>query len=141
MKQEKKRVHQKLNTEELYCYLKENDKKRSDVGIRNKKYACDCKGKYCDGFPVLIHSVLFEKISYLEKLSQGPIKIVSGVRCEIQNIKTDGSEHSFHLLGRAVDIVSDQLSLDALATLAESIDLLVIRDYDNGVIHCQWNEG
>lgn len=141
MIEEKKRIHQKLNADDLYFKLKEKDEKeRSTHFLTNPEYACDCMGKYCNGFPVPMNIPLTEKIEELRYLVKHSVSVVSGLRCDEQNLKCDGSTYSFHKLGRAVDIKCENLSIDDLAGIAESIGLLVIRDYKEGVVHCQWNE-
>ncbi|MGV8905701.1 MAG: D-Ala-D-Ala carboxypeptidase family metallohydrolase [Acetobacterium sp.] len=140
MEKENKRVHQKLNADELYFSLKEKDEKEKIANhLINPEYACDCQGKYCDGFPVRINAKLAEMIETLRGLINHQILIVSGVRCKEQNLNCDGSKYSFHQLGRAADIKCENLSVDALAIAAEAVGLLVIRDYKEGMVHCQWN--
>lgn len=140
MEQGKKRIHQKLNDDDLYFNLKENDaKEKVSNCLDSPEYACDCKEKYCNGFPVSMNTELVKKIGMLRSLVKDPVRVVSGVRCEKQNINCDGSKYSFHKLGRAVDIECEKLSVDELAKVAKSLELLVIRDYKEGVVHCQWN--
>jgi len=140
MEKGKKRIHQKLNNDDLYFSLKEKDEKEKVINCFNSlEYACDCKEKFCTGFPVSMNTELVEKIGILRSLVNDPVLVVSGIRCEKQNINCDGSKYSFHKLGRAVDIKCENLSVDELAKVAESLELLVIRDYKEGVVHCQWN--
>ena len=140
MENEKKRIHQKLNPDTLYFSLKEKDERaRNPDYFNDPEYACDCQGKYCDGFPVPMNIDLMEKIQVLRSLVKYPVLVVSGVRCKKQNLNCDGSKYSFHQLGRAADIKCENLSVDALAIMAESVGLLVIRDFKEGVVHCQWN--
>ena len=140
MEKEKKQVHQKINPDSLYFSLKEKDvKERVPNDFNDPEYVCDCQKKYCNGFPVPMNADLMEKIQDLRGLINHPILVVSGVRCEKQNLDGDGSRYSFHQLGRAADIKCENLSIDALAMTAESLGLLVIRDYKEGVVHCQWN--
>jgi len=139
MEKKNKRVHQKLNADDLYYKLKEKDEKIIKK-IQTPDYACDCYGKYCGGFPVNVNPVLAEKIQTVRGLADHPVTVISGVRCEMQNKVMDGSKLSFHKLGRAADIRCDTLGVDGLADIAESVGLLVIRDYQGCVVHCQWNE-
>ena len=140
MEKEKKRIHQKLNDDELYFRLKEKDKKeRTANHLNSPEYACDCQGKYCNGFPIHMNEKLIEKIRALRSLVNHDVLVISGIRCEKQNLECDGSKYSFHQLGRAADIKCENLSVDELAMVAESLGLLVIRDYREGVVHCQWN--
>ncbi|KNZ40427.1 D-Ala-D-Ala carboxypeptidase family metallohydrolase [Acetobacterium bakii] len=139
MENENKRAHQKLNEDDLYYKLKEQDE-TIIKNIQPPDYACDCHGKYCNGFPVNVNPVLMEKIEAVQGLVDHPVTVISGVRCEMQNKVMDGSNLSFHKLGRAADIQCDTLGVDGLAEIAESVGLLVIRDYKEGMVHCQWNE-
>ncbi|MDO9492264.1 D-Ala-D-Ala carboxypeptidase family metallohydrolase [Acetobacterium sp.] len=134
------RVHQKLNSEDLFYLLKEQDQVSPKKSVNRKCYRCDCQGRYCDGFSVSLNPTLVEKIDGLEKQLKKTVQIISGVRCEKRNVEVDGSKHSFHLLGRAADIRCETISIDELAAAAEIVGLLVIRDYRDDVVHCQWND-
>ncbi|MBI4857619.1 MAG: DUF882 domain-containing protein [Acetobacterium woodii] len=134
------RVHQKLNSDELFYLLKEQDQAIPKKPVNRDDYRCDCRGRYCDGFPVSLNPTLLEKIEELEKQLKKPVQIISGVRCEQRNTEADGSKHSFHLLGRAADIRCETIGIDELAAAAETVELLVIRDYQGDVVHCQWND-
>lgn len=132
------RVHQKLNSDDLFFLLKKTDQ-NIPKSVNREMYGCDCQGRYCDGFPVSMNPVLIAKIDALEKRLKKPIQVIVGVRCADRNIEADGSRYSFHLLGRAADIRCETISIDALAESAEALGLLVIRDYQDEVVHCQWN--
>lgn len=134
------RVHQKLNTDDLFYLLKEQDLVIKKKPVNREDYRCDCQGRYCNGFSVSLNPTLVEKIDKLEKQLKRSVQIISGVRCEKRNAEVDGSKHSFHLLGRAADIHCETISIDELAAAAETVGLLVIRDYRDNVVHCQWND-
>ncbi|MBU4439414.1 MAG: D-Ala-D-Ala carboxypeptidase family metallohydrolase [Acetobacterium sp.] len=134
------RVHQKLNTDDLFYLLKEQDQVIKKKPVNREDYRCDCQGRYCNGFSVSLNPTLVEKIDKLEKQLKRSVQIVSGVRCEKRNAEVDGSKHSFHLLGRAADIRCETIGIDELAAAAETVGLLVIRDYRDNVVHCQWND-
>lgn len=134
------RVHLKLNSEDLYYLLKEQDQVSPKKSVNQESYRCDCQGRFCDGFPAIPNPTLVKKIEELEKQLKKPVQIISGVRCEKRNAEADGSKHSFHLLGRAADIRCETMSVDELAAAAEAVELLVIRDYRDDVVHCQWND-
>ena len=134
------RVHLKLNSEDLYYLLKEQDQVIQKKSVNQESYRCDCQGRYCDGFSVSLNPTLVEKIDGLEKQLKKPVQIISGVRCEKRNAEVDGSKNSFHLLGRAADIRCETITIDELAAVAETVGLLVIRDYRDDVVHCQWND-
>lgn len=134
------RVHQKLNSDALFFQLKDKDHDQQEKLVKREAFRCDCQGRYCDGFPVLINPTLVDKIDELEKLLKKTVQIISGVRCEKRNVEADGSKRSFHLLGRAADIRCETMRVDELAAVAEAVGLLVIRDYRDDVVHCQWND-
>ena len=134
------RLHQKLNSDELFYLLKAQDQVIKKKPVNREDYRCDCQGRYCDGFPVIPNPTLVEKLDKLEKQLKKSVQIISGVRCEQRNAETYGSKYSFHLLGRAADIRCETISIDELAVAAETIGLLVIRDYQDDVVHCQWND-
>ncbi|AFA48445.1 YcbK family protein [Acetobacterium woodii] len=134
------RVHQKLNSDALFFQLKDQDQKQQEKAVKREDFRCDCQGRYCDGFPAGINPTLVDKIDELEKILKKKVQIISGVRCEKRNAEADGSNHSFHLLGRAADIRCEPMSVDELAAVAEAVGLLVIRDYRDDVVHCQWND-
>lgn len=134
------RVHQKLSSDELFYLLKKQDQIVKKNATNRESYRCDCQGRYCDGFPVTLNLTLVEKIDELEKQLKRPVQIISAVRCEKRNAEVDGSKHSFHLLGRAADVRCDSISIDELAAAAETVGLLVIRDYQDNMVHCQWND-
>lgn len=143
MKNENKkdaRVHQKLNSDDLFFILKEKDRNDQGTAENREMFRCDCQGRYCDGFPVSMHPTLAAKIDALKNKLERPLQVISGIRCEQRNRETDGSEHSFHLLGRAADIQCESMNVDQLAEAAEAMGLLVIRDYQDNVVHCQWND-
>jgi hypothetical protein len=134
------RVHQRLSSDELFYLLKKQDQVVKKNAANRESYRCDCQGRYCDGFPATLNLTLVEKIDELEKQVKRPVQIVSGVRCEKRNTEVDGSKHSFHLLGRAADVRCDTISIDELAAAAEAVGLLVIRDYRDEMVHCQWSD-
>jgi uncharacterized protein YcbK (DUF882 family) len=134
------RVHQRLNSDELFDLLKKQDQVVKNNAVNRESFRCDCLGRYCDGFPAALNLTLVEKIDELEKQLKKTVQIISGVRCEKRNAEVDGSEHSFHLLGRAADVRCDTISIDELAAAAEAVGLLVIRDYRDEMVHCQWND-
>lgn len=57
----------------------------------------------------------------------GPIKINSGYRCKSLNESVDGVKDSYHLYGRAADIVSLSCSLSVLENFIKDLGVKYIR--------------
>lgn len=83
---------------------------RSAYNCRDLKYfkltefKCECKGKYCTGYPVELQRDL---LLYLESLREHFGKattITSGMRCTKHNKAVGGSSGSRHTKGKASDI-------------------------------------
>lgn len=89
------------------------------------KFACKCGKPGCDAVPVTEHLVAcFEK---LEALWKRPLAVTSGSRCEQHNQYVGGTQHSQHLLGRAIDLwMPDRGTAIAIATLARKVGFMGI---------------
>ena len=67
-----------------------------------EEFKCDCKGKYCTGYPAKLNNYLLKDLdSVREKF--GPTTITSGLRCAKQNKAVGGIANSKHLTGKAAD--------------------------------------
>ena len=107
-----------------------------------QEFKCECGGKYCDGFPVLMNRTLIEKLEQVRKDLGIPLVVTSGVRCEILNAEVGGVPDSYHKLGRAADIAvyaANGYTVDAVADAGERYGLKTIRYYDRSFVHFQWN--
>ena len=69
------------------------------------EFKCECNGKYCDGYPVIIDEQLLRNLETLRKhYGNKPINITSGMRCQKFNDSLRGSiSSSRHTKGLAVD--------------------------------------
>lgn len=82
-------------------------------GIRHFKmeeFKCKCGGKHCTGYPAVIDRQLIKNLDYLREDSKAPIKVISGLRCEIHNKEVGGASGSRHKTGKAADIQSPALT-------------------------------
>lgn len=79
---------------------------------------------------------LCEALEVIREATGGPIHILSGYRSPEHNKKVGGAEHSQHVEGRAVDIVSKKLPPDRLGNLIEFlIKQNKLKDGGLGVYH------
>lgn len=89
-----------------------------------EEFRCQCKGKYCNGFPVEPQEKLVRTVNEIRKRLGVPVTIVesggSGVRCEIHNRNVGGVENSDHKTGNAADLHSDK-SPEEMARVAEEV--------------------
>ena len=68
------------------------------------EFKCDCKAKYCTGYPA---ELSIDLVKYLDDLRNDfgkSITITSGLRCKQQNKIDGGVNDSRHLKGKATDI-------------------------------------
>jgi peptidoglycan hydrolase-like protein with peptidoglycan-binding domain len=75
-----------------------------------EEFRCQCKGKYCDGFPVEPDEKMVRTIDEIRRRLGVPVSIVdaggSGIRCAQHNANVGGVYNSEHLYGRAADLHS-----------------------------------
>lgn len=75
-----------------------------------EEFRCQCKGKYCNGFPVEPQEEMVRTVDEIRRRLGVPISIVtaggSGVRCPKHNADVGGVANSEHLYGRAADLHS-----------------------------------
>lgn len=75
-----------------------------------EEFRCQCKGKYCNGFPVEPQEEMVRTVDEIRRRLGIPISIVeaggSGVRCQKHNAEVKGVANSEHLYGRAADLHS-----------------------------------
>ena len=75
-----------------------------------EEFRCQCKGKYCNGFPVEPQEEMVRTVDEIRRRLGIPISIVtaggSGVRCQQHNADVGGVANSEHLHGRAADLHS-----------------------------------
>ena len=75
-----------------------------------EEFRCQCKGKYCDGFPEEPEEELVRVCNEIRRRLGVPVEIVtaggSGVRCPVHNANVGGVANSNHLYGKAADLHS-----------------------------------
>ena len=75
-----------------------------------EEFRCQCKGKYCNGFPVEPEEKMVRTLDEIRRRLGVPVAIVdaggSGVRCKTHNANVGGVANSEHLYGRAADLHS-----------------------------------
>jgi len=93
--------------------------------FKRSEFACKCG---C-GFDTIDYALvrLLEKIR--EHFDQ-PVTINSGCRCEARNRMVDGKPGSFHLKGRAADIMVKNIPPALVAELAETLGAGGIGEYE-----------
>lgn len=77
-----------------------------------EEFRCQCKGKYCNGFPVEPEEELVRTCNEIRRRLGVPVSIVdsggSGVRCPHHNAAVGGVGNSNHLYGKAADLHSEK---------------------------------
>lgn len=77
-----------------------------------EEFRCQCKGKYCDGFPEEPEEELVRVCNEIRRRLGVPVQIVdaggSGVRCPRHNAAVGGVANSNHLYGKAADLHSEK---------------------------------
>lgn len=65
-----------------------------------------CKCAKCSDYPIAKMDLKFmRKLQNIREMFASPMKVTSGYRCKAHNEAVGGAEHSFHTMGRAVDIL------------------------------------
>lgn len=89
-----------------------------------EEFRCQCKGKYCNGFPVEPQEKMVRTVDEIRRRLGVPVEIVtaggSGVRCPIHNANVGGVANSNHLYGNAADLHSGK-SPEEMARVAEEV--------------------
>lgn len=77
-----------------------------------EEFRCQCKGKYCNGFPAEPEEELVRVCNEIRRRLGVPVEIVtaggSGVRCTCHNAAVGGVANSNHLYGKAADLHSEK---------------------------------
>lgn len=80
--------------------------------FNREEFRCQCKGKYCNGFPVEPEEELVRICNEIRRRLGVPVSIVdsggSGVRCSRHNAAVGGVGNSNHLYGKAADLHSEK---------------------------------
>ena len=89
-----------------------------------EEFRCQCKGKYCNGFPVEPQENMVRTVDEIRRRLGVPVSIVdaggSGVRCPEHNAAVGGVANSNHLYGNAADLHSKK-SPQEMARVAEEV--------------------
>lgn len=112
-----------------------------------EEFRCQCKGKYCNGFPVEPQENMVRTVDEIRRRLGVPVTIVesggSGVRCPIHNANVGGVSNSNHLTGNAADLHSGK-SPQEMARVAEEVmgNTGEIGIYDWGIhvgVNCKYS--
>ena len=75
------------------------------------KFKCQCKGKYCTGYPTIIDKDLINNIDSMRDHFKTPFYLTSGMRCTTwNNLQKGSSKTSRHLTGKALDFYTKKSS-------------------------------
>jgi hypothetical protein len=70
-----------------------------------EEFKCQCGGKYCTGYPVVLDIQLLKNVQAVRE-KFGSTNITSGLRCAKHNSAVGGAFASRHKSGKAVDITN-----------------------------------
>ena len=112
-----------------------------------EEFRCQCKGKYCNGFPVEPEKELVRVCNEIRRRLGVPVSIVdsggSGVRCPRHNAAVGGVGNSNHLYGRAADLHSNKNPLEMYRVAEEVLgDTGELGLYDWGIhvgVNCTYS--
>lgn len=112
-----------------------------------EEFRCQCKGKYCNGFPVEPEEELVRVCNEIRRRLGVPVSIVdsggSGVRCPRHNAAVGGVGNSNHLYGRAADLHSSKHPLEMYRVAEEILgDTGELGLYDWGIhvgVNCTYS--
>ena len=105
-------------------------KGRSNKIAKNFQYKeFDCHGSGCCS-TTIIDEKLVEYVQQIRDHFGKPVTITSPYRCEVHNRRVGGATKSYHMQGRAADIVVQGVSSREVAKYAESIGILGIGLYE-----------
>ena len=86
-----------------------------------EEFRCQCKGKYCNGFPAEPKEAMVRIADQLRKNLGVPITVVSGLRCPTWNTLQGGVENSQHMYGEACDVYASGMSQLRVETELDNI--------------------
>jgi len=89
----------------------ETDSGASDTGtfwdniphFRRSEFACQCGGKYCNGYPAEPAETLVRVAERVREHFNAPVTVSSGLRCTKHNAEVGGVANSRHTIGHAMD--------------------------------------
>ena len=107
--------------------FKKGDSAQISKNFQFKEF--DCQGKGCCSKTIIDEKL----IAYVQQIRDHfgkPVTITSPYRCEVHNKRVGGATKSYHMQGRAADIVVQGVSSREVAKYAESIGILGIGLYE-----------
>ena len=114
---------------EVYSMI-EFKKGRTDKITTNFQYKeFDCHGSSCCSTTIIDEKL----VAYIQQIRDHfgkPVTITSSYRCETHNRRVGGATKSYHMQGKAADIVVQGVSSREVAKYAESIGILGIGLYE-----------
>jgi len=72
--------------------------------FNREEFRCQCKGKYCNGFPSEPHEATVRFADAIRRRVGKPIPVNSGLRCATWNSIQGGVANSNHMTGGAMDL-------------------------------------
>ena len=107
--------------------FKKGDSAQISKNFQYKEF--DCHGKGCCS-TTIIDEKLVEYVQRIRDHFGKPVTITSPYRCEVHNRRVGGATKSYHMQGKAADIVVQGVSSREVAKYAESIGILGIGLYE-----------
>ena len=107
--------------------FKKGDSTQISKNFQYKEF--DCHGKGCCS-TTIIDEKLIEYVQRIRDHFGKPVTITSPYRCEVHNRRVGGATKSYHMQGKAADIVVQGVSSREVAKYAESIGILGIGLYE-----------
>lgn len=107
--------------------FKKGDSAQISKNFQYKEF--DCHGSGCCSTTV-IDEKLVEYVQRIRDHFGKPVTITSPYRCEVHNRRVGGATRSYHMQGKAADIVVQGVSSREVAKYAESIGILGIGLYE-----------
>jgi len=81
------------------------------------EFQCPC----C--YRAMIHPELLRRLQLVRTNFNSPIRVTSGYRCPLYNIRKEGAVHSKHLIGEEVDIIA--IKDDLFAELVAVVEAII----------------
>ena len=107
--------------------FKKGDSAQISKNFQFKEF--DCHGKGCCS-TTIIDEKLVEYVQRIRDHFGKPVTITSPYRCEVHNRRVGGATKSYHMQGKAADIVVQGVASREVAKYAESIGILGIGLYE-----------
>lgn len=107
--------------------FKKGDSAQISKNFQYKEF--DCHGKGCCSTTIIDEKL----VGYVQQIRDHfgkPVTITSPYRCEVHNRRVGGATKSYHMQGKAADIVVQGVSSREVAKYAESIGILGIGLYE-----------